>query len=238
MPTIKEVRNQVEKITSELIGLSMCDHQNFPALRELNNGLKEIGLKQGCNLSIALKNMPYKEIYDELNRTQSYNIRMLDGALIQIMYEFKDELIRTHHLAFFPSPYLEEFQNNPDVYLEDEIYSEVVMKSLVPFPIRFDYDSNDAVVKDVDHPMSHLTLGQYRNCRIPVGAPLTPYYFISFILRNFYHTAYEKYCDGITEFVEGFSETITDNEKQVLHLTVPFIKHGIFRRLSNKIRGS
>ena len=62
---------------------------------------------------------------------------MLDGALIQMTYEFSDKKLRRHRLAFFPSPHLEEFQNNPDIYLDDEIYADVVAKNIVSFPVRF-----------------------------------------------------------------------------------------------------
>jgi hypothetical protein len=42
---------------------------------------------------------------------------MPDGAIIQMMYVFKNDSLERHRLTFFPSPNLEEFQNNPDIYL-------------------------------------------------------------------------------------------------------------------------
>ena len=74
---------------------------------------------------------------------------------------------------------------------------DVIKKNIVPFPIRFDYDCRDEVVVNITHPKSHLTLGQYQNCRVPVSAPLTPYIFALFILRNFYNTAFNKYSEKI-----------------------------------------
>lgn len=221
MLTAETIRSQVERLTADLVGLSLCNHQNFPALRDLGNGIKEICLSTQCNMSVSLRNIAYREVYDELDRTQTYNIKMIDGALLQMMYRFKGDSVVAHRLAFFPSPYLEEFQNNPEIYLEDEIYAEVVMKNIVPFPIRFDYDSDDTVVKELDHPKSHLTLGQYKNCRIPVSAPLTPYHFISFVLRNFYNTAFKKYCGTLTVFEDSFSETLEEVEKTVVHVRTP-----------------
>lgn len=101
----------------------------------------------------------------------SYNMRMLDGALIHMMYRFRNNQLEAHRLAFFPSPFLGEFQNNPEIYLEDEIYAEVIMRNIVPFPLRFDFDCREEVVVEMYHPKSHLTLGQYQNCRIPVSSP-------------------------------------------------------------------
>lgn len=221
MPDPEQIRKQVEKLTADMIGLSLCDRQNFPSIRDLGQGRREIGIGKKANFSFMLKNVAYKDIYAELDRSQIYNLRMLDGALIQMMYRFQGNQVETHRLAFFPSPFLEEFQNNPDIYLEDEIYAEVVMKNIVPFPLRFDFDGRDEVFVEMDHPKSHLTLGQYRNCRIPVSAPLTPYHFIGFILRNFYNTAYRRYCNKLSIFTHCFESSIIGREMGLIHIQVP-----------------
>jgi len=160
-------------------------------------------------------------IYNELLRTEAYNLLMLDGALIQMSYRVKNDLVETHRLAFFPSPYLEGFQNEPDLYIEELVYAEVIWKNIVPFPLRFDFDSREGVYEELRHPKSHLTLGQYKNCRIPVCAPLTPYHFVSFLLRHFYHTAYWHYSDDIRPHSYCFLETIFTREREILHIQVP-----------------
>ncbi|MBF0419006.1 MAG: DUF2290 domain-containing protein [Magnetococcales bacterium] len=221
MSVPEEIFRQINKITADLIGLSLCDDQNFPSLCDHRNGICEVGIGECGNISYALKNVSYHDIYREMERTRAYNVRMIDGALIHMMYRFSDNQVRAHRLSFFPSPDLEEFQNNPDVYLEDEIYAEVVMRNIVPFPFRFDYDCSEEKFKEIDHPKSHLTLGQYQNCRIPVSAPVTPYYFIEFILKNFYNTAYLKYCDKITPFAYHFERSITNREMSMIYIEVP-----------------
>lgn len=221
MTTFQDVRNQIEQLTSDIICLSLCNHQHYPSMRNEAGQIVEVGFSKDDNLSVALKNLPYHEIYDELDRVKAYNLKMVDGALIQLLYRFKENQLIKHRLAFFPSPYLEEYQNNPDIYENDELYAEVVKKSLVPFPLRFDFDSDEETTVELDHPMSHLSLGQYINCRIPVSAPVAPYVFLSFILRNFYNTVYKKYCDKIRRFDSLFTETIAGLEKRVIHIQVP-----------------
>ncbi len=220
-PSPEQIRKQMERTTADLVGLSLCDRQNFPSMRNIGQGCYEIGISDKGNISYALKNLSYRDIYTELNRMQSYNMRMLDGALIHMMYRFRNNQIEAHRLAFFPSPFLEEFQNNPDIYLDDEVYAEVVMKNIVPFPLRFDFDCREEVVVEGDHPKSHLTLGQYQNCRIPVSAPLTPYHFIRFILRNFYNTAYRKYCNKLSTFNDHFEISISKTERELLYIQLP-----------------
>ncbi|MCL4553038.1 MAG: DUF2290 domain-containing protein, partial [Candidatus Marsarchaeota archaeon] len=189
MLSAKHILEQLERLTSDLVGHSLCNHQHFPTLQNLRDGSVEVGIGGDVSMGVTLKNVSYKDIYSELDRSQAYNMKMLDGALIQMLYRFRNDRIETHRLAFFPSPCLEEFQNNPEVYLEDVVYAEVVKRNIVPFPVRFDFDSREGIAKELEHPRSHLTLGQYENCRIPVSAPLTPYHFLSFVLRSFYHTA-------------------------------------------------
>jgi hypothetical protein len=121
-------------------------------------------------------------------------------------------------LAFFPSPNLDCFQNDPEIYELDDIYADILSKNIVTFPIRFDFDP--ANFTDVDHAKSHMTLGQYKNCRIPVSEPLTPALFIDFILRNFYNTAYRKYSDELQFCSDYFPKSISPNEQRVLHLNL------------------
>lgn len=143
---------------------------------------------------------------------------MIDGSLIQIMYSFHHEEITSHRLAFFPSPSLESFQNEPELYENDELYADVLAKNLVTFPLRFDFDSDVEKFIEIHHPKSHMTVGQYKNCRIPVSEPLTPEVFISFLLQSFYNTAYRRFSDEFTIGDYRFPHTITNNEKNILHL--------------------
>jgi hypothetical protein len=220
MITPENIRHQVESLTADLIECTLCEEQKFPSLRHESSSICKIDFGD-VDLSIVLKNRSYKEIYNELFRTQAYNLKMVDGALIQLMYKFEQGSLLSHRLAFFPSPYLEEFQNNPEIYEEDNIFADILKKNIVPFPLRFDFDCREEVVKEIDHPQSHLTLGQYQNCRIPVSAPLTPSVFIEFVLRNFYNTAFKQYSSEIKRFNEVFTNTIEVSERELSHVQLP-----------------
>lgn len=218
--TPEMIFEDINRITSDLIQLSLCNKQCFPCISARDNNVREVSISGNKSLSIALKNLPYRDVYNELIRSKVYNIKMLDGALLQFMYRFRDDALIAHRLAFFPSPDLEEFQNSPEIYEMDEIYAEIVSKGVVVFPFRFDFDIRDDVVVDVEHPMSHLTLGQYLNCRIPVSSPVTPSEFTRFVLRNFYHTAHNKFCEKIRISRATFADTITADERNIAHLII------------------
>jgi hypothetical protein len=201
------------------IGLS--NDQNFAIRRNLEGNHVVVTFPQAEHVSIAMKDRAYDEIYNVMAQERAFSVKMPDGALIQMMYIFDGSVLERHRLAFFPAPHMEEFQNNPEIYLEDEIYADVVARNIVPFPLRFDYDSRAAVFQVMEHPKSHLTLGQYENCRIPVTAALTPCQFMDFILRNFYHTAFHRYADKLPRYKAVFAESILNAERSLVHIQTP-----------------
>jgi|ERR1035441_6102913 hypothetical protein len=214
------VVEEIRQLTSKCIELSLCNDQNYPAAVKVG-ALTNISFAGGGGYTIALKNVAYAEVYSSLLVSKAYNLRMVDGALLQLSYTFHDRLLTRHRLAFFPSPDLTEFQNSPEIYEAEEIYAEIIEKSVVPFPIRFDYEDDESVYVDLHHPRSHLTLGQYSNCRIPVTAPLSPYAFLDFVLRSFYNTAHRRFCERLPKSAMSFEETISSRERGVVHFHVP-----------------
>ena len=182
--TPKELYNQIKDITSDLIDCSISSAQNFPSINNKEKHIIEINPSVNSTYnSIFLKSLSYAEIYEKLNKDKNYNIKTIDGALITLQYRFSKNELLAHRLAFFPSPDLDSFQQEPDTYLEDDIFADIINRRVVAIPLRFDYDKDSA--EPIIHPRSHLTLGQYPDCRIPVSSPLTPYQFISFIVNYF-----------------------------------------------------
>ena len=208
------VLQEIYSMTEKLILINLSVSQNYPSSISTNDYGVEITFSGASNLSVALKNIEYHEIYRQLDRSNNYNLKLIDGALIQLSYTFSKDKLVSHRLSFFPSPSFEPFQNEPDLYELDEIYADVIAKNILPIPIRFDFDP--ANFCEFDHPRSHLTLGQYKNCRIPVS----PSTFIIFILRSFYNTAYKKFEVLFQTSPTLFDESITVNEKKYLHISI------------------
>jgi hypothetical protein len=218
--TPNQALGQMNSIVAKLIEVSLSDDQNFPTLKHGPNQVTELTIPGSHDFAIALKNVSYRTIYDSLEAGRSYNLRMIDGGLIQMLYRFKNDHLIAHRLCYFPSPDFEAFQNNPDLYLDDPIFGDVLNKSIVPFPVRFDFNEDDLLHVEFDHAKSHLTLGQYQNCRIPVSAPLTPHGFITFLLDSFYKCA-TKLIDPMPRIPEIQCETtLSHGEQQVTHLRV------------------
>lgn len=178
---IKEVFKEINNMTYQLVGSGLADEFKSPV--SLNN---KVYWKDCNDISISMKNIPYKDIYKKISESKNFNFKFPDGGMLQLLYEFDNEGLFKHRLAYFPSPDFEEFQNNPDVYCGDEIYGDIVNKQVMPVIVRIDYNREE-VDSETHHPFCHLTLGQYKNCRIPVESPLSPNDFIKFILENFYY---------------------------------------------------
>lgn len=211
---------QVQRLTTALIEVSLCNEQKFPALRDLGRNHQEVTFEGAEGVTLALKEIHYKNLYTELDKARCFNIKMLDGALIQLQFEVLNDEILKHRLAFFPTPHFEPYETEPELYDVDELYAEILSEAVVAFPIRFDYDATDDRHTDVHHPKSHLTLGQYQNCRIPVSAPLTPFDFVSFILRNFYNPAYRKFGSKFEWPAGRLPRSISNTERQLPHICV------------------
>ena len=221
MSTAKDIEKCIKELTSKMISIGFCDDQNYPSYNKTGI-IEEVGLKT-TNNPIFLKSIPYKEMYDNMCKEKLFNIRMIDGALIQMQYRFIRGEIVKHRLAFFPSPDLEAYQNDPELYFEDEMYAEVIDQKAVTVPLRFDFDdgiddNGSKISQPVIHPVSHLTIGEYKNCRIPVYSAVTPSQFIKFVVMNFYNTAYNKIKIDFSDDGIIFESTIFDEEKRIIHI--------------------
>jgi len=215
------IKEDIDGLISRLIAKGVCDDQNFTAIR--SSGTKvDVTFSGSEHISIALGNIEYAEIYRELAEKRSYNMRLVDGALLQMMYRIEGDELQQHRLAFYPSPSLLPFQDDPDAYMRDELFIEIVQRKIVPFPLRFDFDAREGVYIDVAHPKSHLTLGDVKGCRIPVSAPLTPRWFVEFVLRNFYQTDVHDFVSCLPQHKIMLPTSITDNERGLMHMVIPY----------------
>lgn len=100
MKNAKLVFNQINQLTSDLVGTAICNDQNFPIKRGRSWDDCQIEISN-INVSIALKSRPYRELFYEMERARSYNLKLLDGALIQLQYKFENDHLASHRLGFF-----------------------------------------------------------------------------------------------------------------------------------------
>lgn len=183
MREMDRVFKEVQLITQKLVQCGLAEDYNFPDIQKT-----DIIWMKYKDISQYLKNLDYASIYREIEKTHNYNFKLPDGGMIQLMYRFDGtgkELL-AHRLAFYPSPSFEIYQNNAEIYNEDSLYGDVINKEVLPVVIRADFN-RDIVQSTIHHPYSHITLGGYKNCRIPADKPISPVSFIKFIMEHFYY---------------------------------------------------
>ena len=120
MPIVKRVTDQMNERIRRLVEAGLADRVQFGFPRPAGKRV-DVTFPNAAHVSTALKNVKYSDVYRLFVRERVYNVKMLDGALIQMTYEFAGGRLRRHRLAFLPAPHLHEFQNSPDVYLHDEL---------------------------------------------------------------------------------------------------------------------
>ena len=214
--TARHVKAEIYDLTAQLVEISLADDQNFPIEQRFSGGtvITYANARPG---RAVFANIPYPDFYAEQVRDRNYNLRMLDGGLVQMRYEFSRRDLKSARLAFLPSPDLLEFQNNAEMYLEDMLYVEAVDPRVVTVPLRFDFDT--AAASELSHPVSHLTLGQYEHCRIAATSALMPTAFLGFVLRSFYHRPSADIPIPTGQHL--FPRTITTAEANLVHIGVP-----------------
>lgn len=218
--THRTVMREIEALTGHLVSKGLADDQNFPTSTVPAKGVVQVNYPcTALSRSAALADRHYAETYLEQLEARAFNLKMLDGALIQMSYTFAASGLTDARLAFLPSPDLAEYQNNPDLYDIDTLFADVTDRRIVTVPLRFDFDLDHHV--DPHHPRSHLTLGMYKNCRVPATAALTPGQFIDFILRSFYNTALRRHSGDLPRRRHHFDLSITAAERRLTHVGIP-----------------
>ena len=219
--TLNDTFQEIVSITQKVIENGLSIDERIPS----RSGNK-IAWQDQSDISVALKNVPYLDKYNILNSDRNFNFKMLDGALLQFMYEFNStgRSLISHRLAFFPAPHLDRYDDLPEdhetKYFGDSEFHDQIEKHIVASPIRFDYNVSQKMFKEIEHPYSHTHFGQHEFCRIPLSAPITPSIFINFILRNFYNYAIRTKGNIIPITAHRFPETILSAEKQILHFSI------------------
>lgn len=218
---LRETLAEAEAIVRFLIEQGLADEFNFP----YQDG-QEITFKNAHKLSLALKSRPYSDVYADLLREGVFTVKFPDSALLQISYMWNGGNLLKHRLAYMPNPDLMSFQEAPELYEDDAWYADMLSASTVVVPVRFDFDCSPGVPQDFWHPVSHLTLGSFENCRIAVTSAMPPTQFVAFILKAFYGRKMQEIHGQLPAFTlpkppAEVIKSITALEEGFIHLNIP-----------------
>ena len=94
--TPEEVRSGINGIVRYLVETGLAADQQFAFRRPRRGGIEEVTFDNAEVVGLALKGMAYEYVYSYFRRSRVYNVRMLDGALVQMMYAFDSDAVRSH----------------------------------------------------------------------------------------------------------------------------------------------
>ena len=216
--TPRRTREHINALVRYLVEVGLADDQRYAF--ERTNAAIEVTFENATYITHIMGEASYEEAYELLAEQRAFNLKLLDGALVQMEYLFAGNNLAKHRLAFLPSPHLEQYELASEIYEEEHTFAEILARRVVALPLRFDFDSRDQRHVEVNHPKSHLTLGEYRQCRIPVTSPLTPHCFIEFLLQNFYRTRNRNFTSTMPHLPGSFARCITAAERKTVHVVV------------------
>lgn len=157
------------------------------------------------------RHLPIETIMDILLENKEYNLLLYDRSIIKYQFTIKNGKICKERLIFIKKHnylWTKDEINKKDI---DDFGTDWFQEEIsIPIVIRIDYD--DENYEDIVHPITHMTLSNYEECRIPMMGAVTLYNFINFILNFFYNDSLN--CSSVFEETDI---TISQNEKKRLH---------------------
>ena len=175
----------------------------------------------GCKLEYCTKNDYSRvlydssinaiDLYDTLLTHDQFNIEFIDGSILLFQCLINEDMIIKQRIIFI-KPFLSVCNENNEYDDGWEAYQNADGSSnMLSFPliIRVDYNHNE---DKSDHPLSHLTLSNIENCRIPIVSNISFGRFVEFILNQIFNV----YNIEIKKL--NFTKSIRDSETQMIHL--------------------
>lgn len=209
---INELRKEYDNIITQLLEKNLLrEHTEF-SFKEYGE-LCKITRNNRINESNILfdRNKSIEEVTDVILKRKEYNLLLYDKGIFQFEFIIEKGQIKKERLVFIKKHNKlwdkEEINNLSNNSFDEDWYNEIIG---IPIVIRVDFDEEAHI--DVKHPITHMTLSNYDECRIPMKGAVSLTLFINFILNMFYDEKLN--LDGINYDIKN---TISENEKKCLH---------------------
>ena len=85
-PTPKLLKQYIDSLVAKLIEVGLSDDQNASILSQTSAKSFEVTFVNAKAVSAALKDREYEDVYQEMVDARAYNLKMLDGFRINILY--------------------------------------------------------------------------------------------------------------------------------------------------------
>jgi hypothetical protein len=170
---------------------------------------------------IDTKNLSFDE-YIRLISEERYSAILHDYSLLSVEWEIKNSEIVRHRYLYIPCPIKNDILLERPAEIEiADFFSQLDRNSLANHLIsqgylRFDY-TTDIVVKDIHHPVAHMTIIS-SDCRVAMRSPLSAGDFFNFIFDNFYPQYSNFWLDFLPHLRTLCEDTIRETEINRMHI--------------------
>ena len=157
-----------------------------------------------------------KEYY-RADQEGNYTFKLIDGGMIEINSMYRNNALIKQRLLYMQRPYSlaeVDFQDLGEVKeleahdepleMERKSVNDSQAKGLIC--IRFDFDPNPDIAKELVHPRTHLTISNFKTCRIPISNPMTSKQFIELIIGQFYTYKFDEIVKFLNSNKSKFME--------------------------------
>lgn len=209
---INSFTTDYNNIVEELYKKNMIRESKMHAINDYGD-IVEITRENRTNESNIMydKQISIDDVMNTLLEKKEYNMLLYDRSIIQYEFYVENGKIKKERLIFIKKHnYLwkkEEINLKEAEDIEVDWFQE---EKGIPTVIRIDYDKDS--YEEIAHPITHMTLSNYDECRIPMMGSVSLYNFVNFVLNFFYNDS--------LNFKSKFEETditISNSEKQRVH---------------------
>ncbi len=194
----------------------LSDNNLLNSYNELSDSFKnnrhtlEYSTKSDTSKILFDTSLSALELYEVLHNANQFNFEFKDGSILLFECTIEGKSIIKQRITYIKpfNGYIRD-DHETDTWELYQSSDETTVNLSFPILIRIDYNRNE---KNADHPLSHLTLSNIKNCRIPIKANLSFDRFVEFILQQIFNI-YDLSIPKINQ-----EETIRTNEKNMIHL--------------------
>lgn len=209
----KAILSDIEFTIAELRQMNLVRDESGISQHSISSETYELSFsgRNDANKIMYDKHISCSHLMDTLLKSRQYTLLLYDKSIIQAEFiicgnnVIKERLvfIKKHNKVWNKNE-IDECDANDEDWFSDE--------EGIPIVVRVDFDPEKH--QECRHAVSHLTLANHESCRIPMKEALSFSEFVSFVMFHFYDVSIDKRSLGLCE-----SETITREEKQMLHVS-------------------
>jgi hypothetical protein len=217
--TASKIRHEIQQLLTVLIQAELAIITRPVIIQDLGKGIQRVTWSTGkSNTGLFTADFATLDDYLGWIEAEAYSALLYDGSFLQISYDFLDEDVIGHRLAFYPCPLKVDeslLRELPVLDVLETPLEDLRSNIQLRTPIRFDF-APDAAADE--HPSSHMTLNS-AECRWAVASALSPGHFVRFVFRHFYGHLWPQVPELRSWPLGSPDRVITATDSSVLHVS-------------------